>query len=358
MISINKISQHGKAMLSILYAGLPQIIGISTFLLITTLAITAQSVDILAAYQAGSAVAALTFLGLAYSEKNTRINLPFLINYLTLLAICSIVYSMVLNSSSIIKINVVSVFFTVSLMGITQYIIYSFFGVKIYFYALLISSILVPCILIIDTVFLIVITIAIVITIFFTVKKFNISINSNLILWKPAIKSLLVQTPFLIYPIFDFILVELISENFYIDYVQLSKVTIGFGAFIFSRLQLLTLSGNFFYFKLKSDRFMALLFCGILIFTIYLDNYLGLIIQCIILSIVINLSSLTSRALLKSSKIKYFWTYLPLTSFLLYPIFLYGAKLGVINGKYFLSVLIISFLFVYFLFNKKMINKI
>lgn len=291
-----------KLFLGHLFAGAPQAVGVLTFWLVLAITDTKSLEVLLPAYQAGICLSSIFFMSVAYTRDHNVLRLRTIIYY-TIIVILYIIYY--LNTSDCLSIvHVVFVIIISSTIGILQTNILASSNVKNLLFFNIACSTLLPY-LIVSNSFAILAPLLLYV-IFFFIKSKNCDVTkvhsekSSLI---GPLKTLLMQSPFIILPMFDVLLVKSISIDYYVKYSAISKFTNGIALFLFSRLQMGILDGLIPNIPKKIFLFAQVCVVLISIATLFIGDVMQIFIMCCVLSLQINLASMYARIYIVNNNI-------------------------------------------------------
>jgi len=272
---------------------LPPLLGIIIFTYILKFSGFEQVQLRLPLFQGLTSYFSLIFLGFTYIKNRHKIIGIKIIPLLILIFVFPILYYIYNGLDTILTLVLAIILF---LNSITSYILLTKNNRKNYLYYLILLAILLPLCLVLNVLILLFIVIIIVIILFSVIipqwknfESFEYSENGLNI-----VKSLLLQSPLIILPFFDFKIAELIGPVNYSNYVLMFKYINGFIVLLFSFKQLnLIFDGSL----AKQDRIVYQLITTLLILVIcsFFEGYFLFAISVGLLSLGLNLSSLLIR---------------------------------------------------------------
>lgn len=278
-------------------AAAPQVIGLVSQMLIIKVFFATTAAITLPAYQFALTVSSILYLGLAYQSTLIKIKVvPVLIFQVLLFG------AGLLGKSKIIDPYFVNITLYLSYfigISIVQYYILIKLNEKIYIYALSIISFISPQILwmgLSPTIILSIIVFAIFV-------KLNQSSSGEEYYGKEAVLrairsisyNIILQLHLLSLSLFDPLLVAVVGSGFYVNFVLLQKITNGLGVLAFSRIQMKIVLKQY---RIREfSKFLAMFILIIVASTIAAiwGGQFALPIQCVLLSLSINLASLIIR---------------------------------------------------------------
>jgi hypothetical protein len=309
-------------------SGLPQLLGILSFIWIINLVGNEALSLSLPAYQAGLSFSSIFFLGVAYLNKRANILLRDYFFILVVGAFLFYVISYGFGFPNETEFSSLLIFLTLSLLGYIQFFVLGNFGAMGLLNANIIISILAPVILAMNLLSLWMLIVFIFISLIFYSNKFSSSLIEKTKFEPVFFRSIFVQLPFLAFPFFDFLLISFAGVDYYVEFSLFFKIANGAIVFLFSYFQLSVLNGDFKYIRYLSWHFYFIIFFAFLLSFMFLD-WLIIPVQCILISIAINVSSLNIRSSLKMGHIGDVDIFISLFMIFIYYLFLiYGSSLS------------------------------
>lgn len=336
-------------LLSVLKAGLPQFLGLLTFISVIKMDPYGDSHILLPVLQAGMAISSIFFLGVAYTRFEYNINFSRYIIFLTVECVFYSAYSRDVTYESVLY------FLTISSFGILQYRILILHNTDSLLVFNIFTSLFLPLTLLLNRPLLIIFSIVVFFTVYLILKnsdKNEIDVAAKI----SAIKSILIQSPFLIFPIFDELILQRVGVDNYKEYAITSKVMLGAGVFLFSHMQMSVLENKILPIKkiisIKLIMVAMVMFLGVSIIPI---NFV-MQIQMMLLTLVLNIASLIVRSVLKSDGATSMdMIFVAILMSVYFYILYFGVKLYYINNDYILSLFLV-FILIILWFRRRCIN--
>jgi hypothetical protein len=276
-------------------AAAPQVLGLACQVLIIKVFFAAAAAQTLSAYQFALTVSSILYMGLAYQKTLRVIGIgPVLVAQSLLLMTGIVAYRYGSDYMATLALFL-SYFLSISLV---QYAVLRFLDGNLYLIVSALISVVSPQLLWIGEPYVLILAGLALLT-FVVVSGRKIAEQEGLDADVPSawavVYNILLHAPLLSLALFDPFLAGVVGSSFYVNFVLFQKITNGIGILAFSRLQMRIVLKQY---RIRRIDHFAVIFVMIALASASAGVFAGqyaLLVQCILLSLNINVASIVVR---------------------------------------------------------------